>query len=135
MTDSTAPGYSIGNVGAGAQVAQGQHISQTMLQAGVAPAELRAAFDPVLSFIDTAEDLDDDERDVAREAVQDLVTATEHAQEDPSALRRALTKSKKLLGSAWSKLVEAMNSEAVQKTIGTITEATVRAGITSLIGP
>ena len=48
-------------------------------RSGVAPADLRAAFDPVLSFIDTAEDLDDDERDVAREAVQDLVRMVNRA--------------------------------------------------------
>jgi hypothetical protein len=134
MTDSTPAGYHIGNVGAGAQVAQGEHISQTMLQAGVGLDDLRAVFDPVLRAIDTADDLDDDEREVAREAVQEVVEATEHAQEDPSALRRALTKSRKLLGNAWGRLVEAMNSETVQKTLGTITEATVQAGIKSLIG-
>ena len=133
MTENQV-GYHIGDVGAGAQVAQGSHITQTMLQAGVAPDELRAAFQSVFQAIDDADDLDDDEKEIAREAAQDVVQATERAQEDPSALKRALTKARRLLGNAWGRLAEAMKSETVQKTIGTITEATVQAGIKSLIG-
>jgi len=134
MSEESPVGYHIGNVGAGAQVAQGTNITQTMLQAGVAPDELREVFTPVFRAIDTARDLDEDEKAVASEAAQEVVEATERAQEDPSALKRALTKARRLLGDAWEHLASAMNSETVQKTIETITEAAILASIKSLTG-
>ncbi|MFF0945490.1 hypothetical protein ACFYE2_14865 [Kocuria sp. CPCC 205300] len=126
-----------GNVGSGAvvSVAQGKGISQTLQQAGVNQDELKHAFDDVFTAIRADQSLDNDDKEVALEIAGEVLNATEKASEDPSALKRSLTKARKLLGGAWSKMVEAMNSAAVQKTIGTITEASVQASIKSIISP
>jgi len=134
MTEPAPVGYRIGNVGEGAQVAQGSNINQTMLQAGVSPEQIRAAFADVFSAIAADETLDQDEKQVAKESAEEVMTATEQAGDDPGALKRALGKAKKLLGGAWTTLVKAMESDAVQKTIGTITEASMQATIKSMLG-
>lgn len=126
--------YRIGDVGPGAQVAQGHDIRQTMRLAGVDADEVRRAFEPVLALIDADEAMDADDKQDARDAVAEVREATLVAGSDPSRLRRSLSRARKLVGSAWDGLVQAMTSEPVQKTIGTITEAAARASIQSMLG-
>lgn len=134
MDERPQKSYHIGSVGAGAQVAQGENITQTLVQAGVSADELAAAFAPVLEAIAADAELDDDEKEVAADAVNDLAAATRRAAEDPTGLKKALTRAKKLVGGAWGTLVAAMSSDAVQKTLATITEAATAASIKAALG-
>lgn len=134
VSENPGTGYHIGDVGAGAQVAQGSNITQTMQQAGVSLDQLRSSFDQVFAAIAADESLDADEKQIAVETTEEVLEATRRAGEDPSALNRALKRASKLLGGAWANLVTAMKSDAVQKTIGTITEAGVQGAIKSLLG-
>jgi hypothetical protein len=134
MGDGLQGGFHIGDVGAGAQVAQGVNITQTMQTAGVTVEQLRTVFADVFAAIKADDSMDDDEKQVAAESAEEVLQATAHAGEDPSALKRALSKAKKLLGGAWNVLATAMKSDPVQKTLGTITEAALQASIKATLG-
>jgi hypothetical protein len=134
-----AKSYQMGNVGAGARVAQGEHITWTEGFSGDPQGEeLKRQFAELLARIDQASDLDEDERALAKEKTEAVADGLANAQHEPGRLRRALRDAKGFLSSSaswvWDGLNKILTSEAAQKTIGTITEAGTQAAIKSLTG-
>ena len=131
--------YHIGDVGASARVAQGEHITWTEGFAGDAQGEtIIRQFTELIARIDNATDLDEDERALAREKTEAVADGLANVQREPSLLRRALRDAKSFLTSSaswvWEGLTQILTSEAAQKTIATITEAGTKAAIQSLTG-
>jgi glutamine synthetase adenylyltransferase len=132
--------YTIGDVGAGAQVAQGEHIQQVKnALAGVPDSDvLERQFAELMNRIAQAPDLDDETRDLALEKTKAVAEGLASAKESPNRLSRALRDAKGFLTSsvkgAWEGLCKILNSEAAQKTISAIAEGTTKAAIAALIG-
>lgn len=131
--------YQIGDVGTGARVAQGEHITWTEGFAGDPQGEaIRRQFTELIARIDNATDLDEDERELAKDKTEAVADGLANAQREPSLLRRALLDAKAFLTSSagwvWEGLTQILTSEAAQKTIATITEAGTKAAIQSLTG-
>jgi hypothetical protein len=138
---SPPPGksYRVGDVGPGARVAVGEHITWTEGFAGYPEGEeLKHQFADLLTRIDEAPDLDEDERALAKEKTEAVADGLANAQRDPGRLRRALRDAKGFLTSSaswvWDGLNQILTSDAAQKTIATITEAGTKAAIQSLTG-
>jgi hypothetical protein len=131
--------YQVGDVGAGARVAVGEHISWAE---GVPKLpdgeELKHQFDALLERIATDSSLDEDTRELARTKTEAVAEGLVVAQASPGVLRRALLDAKSWFGGAASGIGLALSgilkSEAAQKTLGTVTEATTKAAIASFIG-
>ena len=133
-----APGrsYHIGDVGAGARVAQGENISWvegiTSLPDG---DSLTRQFAALLDKIAADTSLDEDTRELAQDKTKAVAEGLAKVQEQPGALRRALLDAKSWFGSAASwvggALGDILKSEAAQKTLGTVTEAATKAAIAS----
>jgi hypothetical protein len=135
----TGKSYQIGDVGAGARVAQGENITWTERFTGDPQGEaLRRQFTDLLAQIESAPDLDEDDRALAKDKTEAVANGLANAQREPSGLRRALRDAKGFLTSSahwvWDGLNQILTSEAAQKTIGTITEAGTKAAIQSLLG-
>ena len=131
--------YQMGDVGAGARVAQGENITWTEGFTGSPQGEeLKHRFADLLARIDRADDLNDDERAIAKEKTEAVANGLANAQREPSRLRRALLDAKAFLASSahwvWDGLNGILSSEAAQKTIATITEASTKATIQSMVG-
>lgn len=137
--DPTGKSYYIRDVGAGARIAQGENITWTEGFAGDPQAEaLKRQFTDLLARIDNAPDLDEVDRTLAKEKTEAVADGLANAQQEPGRLRRALRDAKGFLTSSahwvWDGLNQILTSEAAQKTIGTITEASTKAAIQSLLG-
>jgi glutamine synthetase adenylyltransferase len=132
--------YTIGNVGAGAQVAQGEYIQQVNnALAGVPDSDvLKQQFAALMKRIEQTPDLDAETRDLALEKTKAVAEGLANAKESPSGLSRALRDAKAFLTSsvkgAWEGLSEILKSEAAQKTISAIAEGTTKGAIAALIG-
>ena len=130
--------YQIGDVSAGARVAQGENISWVEGVAGLPGGEsLAQQFKALLERIAQDESLDEDTRALAQDKTKAVAEGLAKAQESPGLLRRALLDAKSWFGSAASwvggALGDILKSEAAQKTIGTVTEATTKAAIDSFV--
>jgi hypothetical protein len=132
--------FSIGDVAAGARVAQGKYITwvESSLEATPEGQDLKQQFEALLERIDNSEDLDSDTRNLVAQKTTAVANGLANAQKDPSRLRMALLESKAVLGSlagwTWTALSEILKSDAAQKTIGTISEAGTRAAIGAIVG-
>jgi hypothetical protein len=140
MPDETKPmakrSYHIGDVGAGARVAQGEHISwQEGVAALPAGESLAQQFNALLKRIEQDTSLDEDTRALAQNKTKAVAEGLSESQKSPSKLRLALLDAKAFFGSSLSwagkALGDILKSEAAQKTIGTVTEAATRAAIDS----
>jgi hypothetical protein len=134
----TGRSYQIGDVGAGARVAQGENISWVEGLAGLPGGEsLAQQFTALLERIAQDKSLDDDTRALAQDKTKAIAEGLAKVEKSPSMLRRALLDAKSWFGSAASwvgnALGDILKSEAAQKTIGTITEATTKAAIASFL--
>jgi hypothetical protein len=130
--------YSIGNVGAGARVAQGRNISWVETVASLPNGEpLSQQFDALLRRIAEDSSLDEDTRVLAQTKTEAIAEGLAKLDESPGVLRRALLDAKSWFGSAASWVGTALNdilkSDAAQKTLGTITEATTKAAISEFM--
>ena len=131
--------YRTGNVGAGARVAQGENISWTEGVAGLpdGPA-LARQFADLLERIGKDAALDEDTRELAKAKTQAVADGLVRAQESPGTLRRALLDAKSWFGctASWvgNALGDILKSDAAQKTIGTLTEESIKAAIASFTG-
>ena len=130
--------YEIGNVGAGARVAQGENISWVEGAASLPSGEsLIRQFDSLLKRIAEDTSLDEDTRALAQEKTKSIAEGIGKVQESPGALRRALLDAKSWFGTSasWvgSALGEILNSEAAQKTLRTVTETATKAAIASFL--
>lgn len=132
--------YQMGDVGANARVQQGKYLTMIEQTFTDTPGgdDMAKQFKALLNKIAEHSDLDEDTRDLAMEKTQKVAEALVNAKESPSGLRRALLDAKGWLSSAaswaWDEVSKILKSEAAQKTIATITEASVRGAIKSLIG-
>jgi hypothetical protein len=142
MPDEPKPerrGYQIGNVGAGARIAQGENISWVEGVSGLPDGQaLKQQFDTLLERIAKDPSLDEDTRELARAKTEAIAEGLAGAQASPGALRRALLDAKSWFGGAASwvghELGGILKSEAAQNTLSTVTEAATRAAIASFIG-
>jgi hypothetical protein len=130
--------YQIGNVGAGARVAQGDNIS--WIEGGASlpdSASLAEQFTALLELIAHDASLDEDTRELAQAKTKAVAEGLAKVEESPSILRRALLDAKSWFGStaSWvgNALGNILKSEAAQKTIGAATEATTKAAIASFL--
>jgi hypothetical protein len=130
--------YQMGDVGAGARVAQGEKISWVEGVASLPGGEsLTWQFDALLKRIAEDPSLDEDTRALAQDKAKAVAEGIAKVQESPSTLRRALLDAKSWFGTtaswAGSELGDILKSEAAQKTLGTVTEATTKAAIASFV--
>ena len=132
--------YTIGDVGAGAQVAQGEHIQQVKnALAGVPDSDvLERQFATLMKHIAQLPDVDAETRELALEKTKAVAQGLANAKESPNGLSRALRDAKAFLTSsvkgAWEGLSDILKSEAAQKTISAIAEGTTKAAIAALLG-
>jgi hypothetical protein len=142
MADEPKPtaerSYQIGNVGAGARVAQGENISWVEEVAALpGGASLTQQFDALLKRIAEDASLDEDTRALVEDKTKAVAEGLAKAQESPGTLRRALLDAKSWFGSTLSwvgdALADILKSEAAQKTIGTLTETATKAAIDSFV--
>jgi hypothetical protein len=130
--------YQMGDVGAGARVAQGENISWVEGVASLPGGEsLAQQFTALLERIAQDASLDEDTRELAQDKTKAIAEGLAKAEESPGILRRALLDAKSWFGSAASwvgnALGDILKGEAAQKTIGTVTEASTRATIDSFL--
>jgi hypothetical protein len=142
MPDESKPAtersYRIGNVGAGARIAQGENISWvegvTALPGG---ESLTQQFAALLERIAKDTSFDEDTRTLAQDKTKAVAEGLAKVQESPGLLRRALLDAKSWFGStaSWvgSALGDILKSEAAQKTIASVTEAATKAAIDSFV--
>ncbi len=136
----TSKSYRIGDIGAQARVQVGEH--QTMIGDTLAALPdgetLARQFDALVARLEAQPDLDEDTRTLAVEKTEAVAAGLAHAADEPGALRRALVDAKQFLGGvagwAWNELTDILKSEAAQKTLATVTEASTRAAIKQLTG-
>jgi hypothetical protein len=133
-----ARSYQMGDVGAGARVAQGEHISWVEGIAGLPDGKsLTQQFDALLERIAQDGSLDEDTRALAQDKTKAVAEGLAKVEESPGILRRALLDAKSWFGStaSWvgNALGDILKSEAAQKTVGTITEATTKAAIEAFV--
>jgi hypothetical protein len=132
--------YTVGDVDAGAMVAQGEYINQVKnALAGVPESDvLERQFAEFMKQIRQRPDLDDETRDLALEKTKAVAEGLANAKQSPNGLSRALRDAKAFLTSsvkgAWEGLCKILNSEAAQKTISSIAEGTTKGAITALLG-
>jgi hypothetical protein len=130
--------YRIGDVSAGARVAQGENISWveglSVLPDG---QSLTRQFDALLERIAKDTSLDEDTRELAQAKTKAVAEGLAAAEKQPGVLRRALLDAKSWFSGTATWVGKALNdilkSEAAQKTIGTITEASTKAAIDSFV--
>jgi hypothetical protein len=130
--------YQMGDVGAGARVAQGENISWVEGVADLPGGELLAhQFTALLQRIAQDTSLDEETRALTEDKTQAIAEGLSKVEESPGLLRRALLDAKSWFGStaSWvgSELGDILQSEAAKKTIATITEASTKAAIDSFI--
>ena len=130
--------YQLGNVGDGARVAVGENILwvegvSNLPDGGV----LKRQFDALLERIAKDSSLDEDARALAQEKTKAVAEGLAKAHDSPGMLRRALIDAKSWFGgtaiSIGHALGDILKSEAAQKTLGTVTEATTKAAIASFM--
>lgn len=133
--------YSLsGSVGAGATAIVGKNITniQQMFPKTADGEFLSQQFKALVEEIGSNKDLDDKTRELAIEKTVAVAGGLAKAAENPNKLKDVLKDAKEFLARkaswAWDKMQAILTSEAVQKTLGTITEAAVRGAITSITG-
>ncbi|WP_431283202.1 hypothetical protein ACQW02_28020 [Humitalea sp. 24SJ18S-53] len=130
--------YVIGDVGAGARVAQGENITWSEGIRGLPDGEaLTAQFNALLDRIAKDKTLDDDTRALAEDKTKAVAEGLAKAEKEPGLLRRALIDAGSFFGSVATGIGRALGdilkSDAAQKTIGSVTEAATKAAIASFV--
>jgi hypothetical protein len=131
--------YEMGDVGAGARVAQGENISWIE---GVASlpggASLAQQFKELLERIAQDESLDEDTRALAQEKTKAVAEGLAKVRESPGPLRRALLDAKSWFGNTatWvgKALGDILRSEPAQKALAAVTEGVTKAAVDSFLG-
>ena len=130
--------YQIGDVGAGARVAQGENISWVEGVSGLPDGEaLKRQFSALLERIAKDGSLDEDTRALAEQKTRAVAEGLAKVKDDPGPFRRALIDAKSWFSSTAKSvgkgLGDILKGEAAQKTIGTVTEAATKAAIESFL--
>lgn len=140
MADETKPAagrsYQIGDVGAGARVVQGGNISwHESIVALPQGDSLAQQFKALIERISDDCSLDEDTRMLAQDKTKAIAEALPEIATSPGKFRLALLDAKAFFGDALSwagqALGDILKSDAAQKTLGTVTEATTKAAIDS----
>ncbi len=131
--------YQLGSIGAFAKVAVGENISWIEGVSSLPSGEsLVRQFNTLMQKIAEDQAMDEDTRTLAQSKTEAIATGLAQAQQSPGMLRRALLDAKSWFqnSAAWvgSEVSAILKSEAAQKTIATITEASVQATIKSFTG-
>ena len=132
--------YNVSNIGEGARVQVGENLSwyETSLASTPSGATLEQQFQALAKELATHPDLDEDRRALAVKKTNAVAEGLAHAKESPGGLKEALIDAKDFFGRsatwAWAEMSRILQSEAAQKTIGTITDAATRAAIGSITG-
>jgi hypothetical protein len=126
--------YQMGNVGAGARVAQGENISWVEGVAALPDGQaLAQQFSTLLERIAKDTSFDEDTRELAQHKTKAVAEGLAKAQESPGMLRRALLDARSWFSTtaSWvgNALGDILKSDAAQKTIGAVTEAATKAAI------
>jgi hypothetical protein len=137
-TTGAGRSYQIGDVGSGARVAQGEHISWTEGVTDRASAEsLTRQFAALQERITQDGSFDEDTRALAQNKTKAVAEGLAKVEESPSLLRRALLDAKSWFGgtASWvgNALSDILKSEAAQKTLHTVTDAATKAAIESFL--
>ena len=135
---TTERSYQIGDVGAGARVAQGENISWVEDVSPLPDGEmLKRQFDALLDRIAKDAALDEDSRALAQMKTKAVAEGLAKAHDSPGMLRLAMMDAKSWFGGTATSIGRALGdilkSEAAQKTLGTVTEATTKAAIDSFV--
>jgi hypothetical protein len=131
--------YHMGNVGAGARVAQGENISWIEAVESLPGGEsLAQQFKALLERIAQDESLDEDTRALAQEKTKAVAEGlAAKAQESPGPLRRALLDAKSWFGNnaTWvgKALGDILRSEPAQKALSAVTEGVTKAAVESFL--
>jgi hypothetical protein len=130
--------YQMGDVAAGARVAQADNISWVEGVASLPGGDsLTHQFNALLERIAKDASLDEDVRTLAQDKTKAVAEGLAKAPESPGMLRRALLDAKSWFGStaSWvgNALGDILKTEAAQKTLGTVTEAATKAAIASFV--
>jgi hypothetical protein len=135
----TGKQYSMGDVGAGARVVQGDHNvwSESL---GISPggAQLAHELTALLVRIKADAALDPDDRELAADKAQAVAEALPKAAESPDTLRRALRDARQFFSAkaewAWERLREILTSEPGLQVLAAITDTTTKAAMHALLG-
>jgi hypothetical protein len=130
--------YRIGDVGTGARVAQGEHISWVEGVAGLTNGDtLPQQFATLLERIAQDKFLDEDTRALAQDKTKAVAEGLAKAQQDPGSFRRALLDAKSWFGSTttWvgKALGDILRSEPAQKALSGVTEGLAKAAVDSFL--
>jgi hypothetical protein len=143
MSDQTpasgGKSYHIGDVGANARVAQGENIQWIEAPANMPELqEVVRQFNLLVEKISADPNLDEDTKTLTVEKTKAVAQAVTRANEEPNKLKIALQDAKGwMIATAsytWDGLNTILKSEAVQKTVGTITDTAVKSAIKAIIG-
>ena len=131
--------YRVGNIGAGARVAMGEHITWVEgLSHYAGGDELSIQLSALLDRIADDANLPDAERALATAKTQAVADALPRAAMEPQRLQAALLDAQVFLQSrvswAWEGLRSALKGETAKVIISGITEATVKGAIKALLG-
>ncbi len=131
--------YRVGNIGAGARVAMGEHITWVEgLSHYPGGDELTRQLSALMDQIAGDANLPEAERALAMAKTQAVADALPRAQKEPQRLQAALLDAQVFLQSrvswAWEGLRSALTGETTKGIISGITEATVKGAIEALIG-
>lgn len=140
-SDSTgaAKNYSMGNVGDGARIVQGDNNTWSEgLRIQPGGAQLARELAVLLDGIKADTSLDPDDRELAVDKAQAVADALPKAAESPDILRKALRDAKQFFGSTarwfWDRLQAVLASEPGRQVLGTITDVAARSAIQGLLG-
>jgi hypothetical protein len=131
--------YHIGDVGPNARIQQGENLTWIEAAKAIPDNEiLIPQFRSLFEHISKDANLDEDTRSISTKKTEAVVKGLADAQESPRDLHYALIDAKNWFSNkatwVWGELSNILSSDAVQKTIGTITESGVRGAIKALIG-
>jgi hypothetical protein len=135
---AAARSYHMGDVGAGARVAQGQNISWVEGVESLPDGKsLTQQFKALLDRIARDPSLDEDTRALAHDKTRAVAEGLVKAQEDPAPLRRALLDAKSWFGdtATWvnKALSDILRSEPGQKALGAVAEGVTKAAVDSFL--
>ena len=131
--------YTMGDVGPNAKVQQGENLRWVEAASTIPDSNsLIQQFKKLIEQISHDPKIDDDTRDISVKKTEAVAENLANAQKSPKDLYQALLDGKSWFSHkavwVWDELSKIMQSDTAQKTIGTITENTIKGAIQGLTG-
>lgn len=131
--------YSIGDVGPGARVVQGDHNTWIeSLSSRPGGASVANGLRDLLDRVEADTDLEPDDRELALDKTQSVADALPAVADQPEGLRKALRDAKQFFESkaqwAWDSLRRILASESGRQLLDTVTDVAARVAIMALLG-